>query len=81
MYKLRYEERFVHTAGSAWRMLFTLALMPWLRKYRVFHRKLDDDDDGEDDTKTEGENKNILTGMNNSNFKKITSWKKDNAKR
>mmetsp|Transcript_15838 Transcript_15838/g.22648 ORF Transcript_15838/g.22648 Transcript_15838/m.22648 type:complete len:1024 (-) Transcript_15838:164-3235(-) len=80
MYKLRYEERFVHTAGSAWRMLFTLALMPWLRKYRVFHRKLDDDDDGEDDTKTEGENKNILTGMNNSNFKKITYLKKEYAK-
>jgi hypothetical protein len=81
MYKLRYEERFVHTAGSAWRLLFTLALMPWMRKYRILHRSVDhEEDESEDDTKTEGENKNILKGMNNSNFKKITYLKKENNK-
>ena len=42
--------------------------MPYLRKYRVFHQNLDDD--GEDDTKTESGNKNILTWTNNSNLKK-----------
>jgi hypothetical protein len=81
MYKLRYEERFVHTAGSAWRLLFTLALMPWMRKYRILHRTADnEEDESEDDAKTEGENKSILRGMSNTNFKRITYLKKENAK-
>lgn len=33
--KLRYGDAFGTAAGAAWRILFTLGLMPWLRKYRI----------------------------------------------
>jgi len=39
--KLRYGDRFGTHAGGVWRILYTLALMPWMRKYRVYpsHRR------------------------------------------
>jgi hypothetical protein len=37
--KLRYGDSFASRAGSCWRLLFTMALMPWLRKYRILSLK------------------------------------------
>jgi hypothetical protein len=34
--KLRHGASFGTPAGAAWRILLTLALMPWLRNYRVY---------------------------------------------
>lgn len=33
--KLRHGKNFGHYAGTCWRLLFTFALVPWMRKYRL----------------------------------------------
>lgn len=38
--KLRHGKSFGSSAGAAWRILFTLALMPWLRRHRVYPKVL-----------------------------------------
>lgn len=35
MLKLRHGPNFSTQSGAAWRILFSLALMPWLRRYRI----------------------------------------------
>jgi hypothetical protein len=46
MMKIRHGDRFARTSGSIWRLLFTFALMPWLRRYRITARPdLEDEND------------------------------------
>lgn len=41
MMKLRYGNQFSTTAGATWRLLFVIALMPWLRTYRIQEENFD----------------------------------------
>lgn len=36
MMKIRYGNDFANRAGNMWRLVFTLALMPWLQRYRLY---------------------------------------------
>jgi len=36
MMKLKFGDKFGRQSSSIWRLLFVFALMPWLRKYRIF---------------------------------------------
>lgn len=40
--KIRHGNAFANAAGSSWRTVFVLALMPWLRQYRYMARFGDD---------------------------------------
>jgi hypothetical protein len=44
--KLAHGEKFSNPAGACWRNLFVLALMPWLKRYRVEERLNDEEDIG-----------------------------------
>lgn len=39
MLKIRYGEKFGNKAGYSFRLIFAVALMPWIRKYRVMARQ------------------------------------------
>ncbi len=49
--KLRYSEYFGSRAGSAWRLMFIYALLPWMHQYRISERQttIDASDRGEED--------------------------------
>ena len=50
--KLRYRNDFGSRAGSAWRLIFIYALMPWMDQYRIKEnraRAFDDTNDDDDD--------------------------------
>jgi hypothetical protein len=49
--KLRHKDAFGRRANACWRLLYTLTLFPWLRKYRVGFLLNEDDDDKNDDIK------------------------------
>lgn len=44
--KLRHGDRFANRAGYCYRLIFAVALLPWLRKYRVIARPELGDNDG-----------------------------------
>ena len=47
--KLRYADAFCTRSGSAWRLLFVYALMPWLHQYRIHEDALASYEKGTDD--------------------------------
>jgi hypothetical protein len=49
--KLRHKDTFGRRPNACWRLLYTLTLFPWLRKYRVGFLLNDDDEDKNDDIK------------------------------
>lgn len=73
MLKLKYGDDFATRSGGAWRLIFALALMPWLRRYRLDDdlNHDDDDDDNNEELKYQGANQRLADGgaSNNPNFK------------
>ena len=43
--KLRYSDKFGSRAGSAWRLMFIYALMPWMHRYRILDKTTESDSD------------------------------------
>ena len=43
--KLKHGSKFANQQGSTWRIIFVLALMPWLRRYRIQGGNADDFDE------------------------------------
>ena len=45
--KLRYAKHFGSRAGSAWRLVFIYALLPWMNQYRILEKDTDADSEGD----------------------------------
>ena len=61
--KLRYAKHFGSRAGSAWRLVFIYALLPWMHQYRILEKETDTDseeDPKRDDNYQESEESGML---------------------
>jgi len=71
--KFRYTEDFCHRAGSAWRLIFIYALMPWLHKYRIHNEiKNEQGGDNNNNNKTEKMLWLLENGSSNNNMNNTT---------
>ena len=66
--KLRLGSRFGRNPHACWRLLFMVALCPWLAKYRVVQPTSNDDDGVDDDEKEKDDEsaKNVSRGASSS---------------
>ena len=63
--KLRYSDKFGSRAGSAWRLMFIYALMPWMHRYRILDKTTESDSDSNQGARVANldEENNVTTSL------------------